>query len=868
MRRWQSIGTLLVVLTGVLGERSGPPVKWSYETGGDSIAPLAFSDGVVYAASSGDSTAGNSNLFALDGYSGAVLWNTGTGTAGVLQPKIVGDEHQDSVLYSVAGTQSVPLLGVLRAYNLSRDLGSEDRLMWAWSGMLEHPMSSVEASISCPLLFVVSGKVLFALRNYTNPVEDDTISDTPSGDLVWSWNPSKHTKRLSQPVLWDSKVLLVVSDSGLYALDATAIVKVPPVLWAVTTIRPLPEGASAVALDPPPYIECSYAYLASGDPSKGGINYSIFALNVKEGRVLWTIGMENLHVKGSPSMPVAKYGKVFFTTKGSAQAWSNDVWALDSKTGKKIWNTTVAGTPLWSRVETGNDLVYAVDYSSGEDVIYAFSEADGNLQWSVPLRNGPAPLAPFSEWAMSVGSDVYFGSSDSVPTVYDFGPQSPTPTITPTESASVSESVTGSETVVIVSRTASGTLSRTLEEDESEGQLHEILLVGGVCLASLILFIGSYMKCKKSKLKGADRVMLKYKIVRKLGSGAYGVVYLVRRRSDNELFAMKYLQCGDDQAQEEAMNEFKLIRQFQGHPNMIEVLETFMSWNNTPPNKRKSAEEEEEESEEEPFIDSPRYVCLVMPYFRKGDLRNFVLNYPEEIIPEELLLTLAEQLCSLLHHLHYRMPPLIHRDLKPENILIADDGRPVVTDFGLARNLESMYCSTRAGTAAFLAPECWSKHYGVEVDIWALGCILYAVATKRVRSSDIRVMFCDAMKAEFHGGIAVELKSRGYSDYFVSIVHLMLQPDYHHRPRASDIGASLRKRRTMSAGKQHASLSFVMPNKDSTLQSDQAVSDLADSQATILIEEEDNPAAYRTSPPGSTPSSQATISLPSDVDVG
>ena len=104
-----------------------------------------------------------------------------------------------------------------------------------------------------------------------------------------------------------------------------------------------------------------------------------------------------------------------------------------------------------------------------------------------------------------------------------------------------------------------------------------------------------------------------------------------------------------------------------------------------------------------------------MPYYKNGDLKRFVTEYQSDTIPESILLSMVEQICSLLHHLHYRQPPLIHRDLKPENILIDDDQRPIVTDFGLARNLENMYCSTRAGTAAFLAPECWSKHYGIEV---------------------------------------------------------------------------------------------------------------------------------------------------------
>jgi serine/threonine protein kinase/Flp pilus assembly protein TadD len=95
---------------------------------------------------------------------------------------------------------------------------------------------------------------------------------------------------------------------------------------------------------------------------------------------------------------------------------------------------------------------------------------------------------------------------------------------------------------------------------------------------------------------------------------------------------------------------------------------------------------------------------------------------------------LVETLARAMHHAHER--GLIHRDLKPENVLIRVDGIPKITDFGLARFLDSTSPLTRTndllGTPAYMSPEQASgqaHNVGPACDIYGLGGILYYLLT-------------------------------------------------------------------------------------------------------------------------------------------
>ena len=122
---------------------------------------------------------------------------------------------------------------------------------------------------------------------------------------------------------------------------------------------------------------------------------------------------------------------------------------------------------------------------------------------------------------------------------------------------------------------------------------------------------------------------------------------------------------------------------------------------------------------------------LVMEYLAGGTLKQR-LGKP---MPWQDAVRLILPIAEALEYAHEQK--IIHRDIKPSNILLTQKGQPMLTDFGIAKILESEETFTLTGTGIgvgtpeYMAPEQWTGQATTQSDIYSLGVVLYEMVTGR-----------------------------------------------------------------------------------------------------------------------------------------
>jgi serine/threonine protein kinase len=200
-----------------------------------------------------------------------------------------------------------------------------------------------------------------------------------------------------------------------------------------------------------------------------------------------------------------------------------------------------------------------------------------------------------------------------------------------------------------------------------------------------------------------------YEIVRELGRGGMGVVYLVRQKSLGRLVAVKVLRPGEatfGRVLQRFLEEAKHLARLR-HPNIVSVHEVGRAG-------------------DEPYF--------TMDYV-EGESLSAVLAR-DRLSPTQAL-ALWKQAAEAVLHAHSQ--GIIHRDLKPGNVLVDAGGKAYVTDFGLARDITQASQITRTGevmgTPAYMAPEQalgQVDRIGEVTDVHGLGVILYELLSGAV----------------------------------------------------------------------------------------------------------------------------------------
>eukprot|EP01029_Cantina_marsupialis_P009587 TRINITY_DN2226_c0_g1_i1.p1 TRINITY_DN2226_c0_g1~~TRINITY_DN2226_c0_g1_i1.p1 ORF type:complete len:384 (+),score=66.32 TRINITY_DN2226_c0_g1_i1:116-1267(+) len=206
----------------------------------------------------------------------------------------------------------------------------------------------------------------------------------------------------------------------------------------------------------------------------------------------------------------------------------------------------------------------------------------------------------------------------------------------------------------------------------------------------------------------------KYKNEGEIGSGTYGTVFRITRRTDGKLFAAKLVKRLNEGGRYNivtsmaTLREIKLLKELH-HPNIVEL--------------------------EEVVIDAGQTMHLIYSY-ASYDLRHVrrFYEYRREPMPLQSIKTLFYELLKGLDFLHSNW--VLHRDIKPQNILVTQEGRPQIADFGLARIFKSPLKALTdvervVVTLWYRAPELLfgGKHYTTAVDIWSMGATFAEMIT-------------------------------------------------------------------------------------------------------------------------------------------
>jgi serine/threonine protein kinase len=193
----------------------------------------------------------------------------------------------------------------------------------------------------------------------------------------------------------------------------------------------------------------------------------------------------------------------------------------------------------------------------------------------------------------------------------------------------------------------------------------------------------------------------RYEIEATLGCGGAGLVLRAQDRELREAVAIKVLRPDLGNAArwiDRLAREVKLARQLR-HPNVCRVFD---------------------------FEKAEGHVFIVMELAKGGSLRHELDDGTLLARPLEARLADARAVAAGLAAIHDA--GIAHRDVTPQNVLRMDDGRVVVSDFGLATEISQTTTSIHGGTIAYMAPEVVRGQRGsFASDVWALGVVIHEI---------------------------------------------------------------------------------------------------------------------------------------------
>jgi serine/threonine protein kinase/Tfp pilus assembly protein PilF len=210
---------------------------------------------------------------------------------------------------------------------------------------------------------------------------------------------------------------------------------------------------------------------------------------------------------------------------------------------------------------------------------------------------------------------------------------------------------------------------------------------------------------------GGQKVFGRYKLVKVLGRGGMGIVWLARDEELERDVALKFLpdlMIQDRALLDQLKRETKRCLELT-HPHIVRIHD---------------------------FVHDERSGCISMEYVDGETLSNLRAEKEQKVLEPHEIANWVSQLCDALDYAHNRAK-VIHRDLKPSNLMVNQRGDLKVADFGIARSLADSATrltaeQRRVGTLVYMSPQQLSGDRSTHFDdIYSLGATIYELLTSR-----------------------------------------------------------------------------------------------------------------------------------------
>jgi serine/threonine protein kinase/Tfp pilus assembly protein PilF len=280
----------------------------------------------------------------------------------------------------------------------------------------------------------------------------------------------------------------------------------------------------------------------------------------------------------------------------------------------------------------------------------------------------------------------------------------------------------------------------------------------------------------------------RYTLVKVLGRGGMGIVWLARDEELERDVALKFLpdlMIQDRSLLDQLKRETKRCLELT-HPHIVRIHD---------------------------FVHDERSGCISMEYVDGETLSNLRAEKEQKVFEPDEIAGWIAQLCDALDYAHNRAR-VIHRDLKPSNLMMNQRGDLKITDFGIARSLADSATrltaeEVRSGTLVYMSPQQLSGERSTHLDdIYSLGATIYELLTSKppFHSGNIDRQICERVapsmterRKEFN------IEPSSIPQTWEKVVEGCIAKDPSHRPQSA---VDVAQRLQLPSGQARAGTTF------------------------------------------------------------